>query len=83
MFHTKTLAHLADGPVQVDGRLLLGMDGDDVRTGLGKVSHAQLGLDDHLHGRKGSVWVRKREIGGNLDLDNVNKAIAPLGTGKL
>ena len=42
------MTHLVDGPVEMDGGLLLRVDGDDVGAGLGKVGYAELGLDNHL-----------------------------------
>jgi hypothetical protein len=52
--------HHVDGAMQVDGGRHLGVHGDDVRTGLGEVGDAQLGLHDHLVGRQG---IQRRRSG--------------------
>jgi hypothetical protein len=44
----RAASYLADGAVQVNGGLLLGMDGDDVSASLGKVGNAELRLHNHL-----------------------------------
>mmetsp|Transcript_27071 Transcript_27071/g.77675 ORF Transcript_27071/g.77675 Transcript_27071/m.77675 type:complete len:244 (-) Transcript_27071:130-861(-) len=45
--HAAEVLDLAHHAVQVDGRRRLAVHGDDVGTGLGKVLHALLGLDNH------------------------------------
>jgi len=42
------IAHLVDGPVQVDGGGVLAVHADDVSASLDKVRHAELGLHNHL-----------------------------------